>query len=551
MKPKNKRLSMFLELALMPRLCHRLGATLPRAWHNFAIGMALFCFALSSCTQDDSFPGGNDEGRTALLGISTLQANDIDVSNPATRAVATPDYPTTGSVGFFVKADAANGYKAVSNRKGTYSTARNLWLPQAATPADSIWLNSHDADVAIYAPYSATHVTASTLNLTAALRPADGSKDIWCKRFAANNKSKSLAVTLEHLYTRLTVVVSRDGNYKSDANLTALALKGNEIYESATYKPFETAPYTNSSSTGLTPAVTPQTLNASTASATYDLLLIPATLTGDITLTLTVDGKKMQVKVAKEKFTGNKLEAGKQYNVNLKLKPGKLEITSVSVVKWDVLTEVSGGQAEFDEYMDGIDIGLNFYIAKGNVQIGSGGGSGYTYAFAEEQGYYSGTYGGGDYFCWNSLEASGNVTQSSWEDARDPCRKIGDRNWHTPTQVQLQALVNAGSVWGENIYTMKDGTTVNGRYFGATTIPAKEDQDKYVFLPAAGDRDSGGSAGDDTTPTDYAGTYGYYWSSDNYDGSSGHDLYFYSGGANIDYANKGYGFSIRCVKEKP
>lgn len=541
MKPKNKRLSMFLELALMPRLCHRLGATLPRAWHNFAIGMALFCFALSSCTQDDSFPGGNDEGRTALLGISTLQANDIDVSNPATRAVATPNYPTTGVVGFFVKADATNGYKAVSNRKGTYSTARNLWLPQAATPADSIWLNSHDADVAIYAPYSATHVTASTLNLTAALRPADGSKDIWCKRFAANNKSKSLAVTLEHLYTRLTVVVSRDGNYKSDANLTALALKGNEIYESATYKPFETAPYTNSSSTGLTPAVTPQTLNASTASATYDLLLIPATLTGDITLTLTVDRKKMQVKVAKEKFTGNKLEAGKQYNVNLKLKPGKLEITSVSVVKWDVLTEVSGGQAEFDE-IKSIDLGLDFVIAPGNLIATANGSDGYTYTFAAEQGYCGGDGSKTDYFCWNTLEPMGSVTQSSWDDARDPCRKVGDGEWYTPIQVQFQKLIDKGNVWGENIYIMKNGTTVNGCYLGTMTVPTTSNQDKYVFLPAAGFCNSGRYL--------EVGVTGTYWSATLSGGSKAYDLHFLSGSCGVGYGSRYDGVSVRCVRDK-
>lgn len=340
MKPENKRVSMLLELALMPRFCYRHGTIL-----------LFILLLLSSCTQDEVLYGGDAGGSLPALELNTVQATDIDVSKAVTRAVATPDYPTSGHIGFFVKEAVSDGYKAVDNRKGEYNTTRKLWLPQAATPADSIWLNNHDADIAVYAPYDATHTTAATLNLAACLRPADGSKDIWCKRFVANNKSKNLAVTLEHLYTRLTVVVSRDANYKSDANLTAFALKGNEIYQSATYKPFETVPYTNGSTTGVTPAVTAQTLNASTASATYDLLLIPATLTGDFTLTLTVDWKKMQVKIAKDRFATSKLEAGKQYNVNLKLKPGKLEITSVSVVKWDVLTEVSGGQAEFDEYL--------------------------------------------------------------------------------------------------------------------------------------------------------------------------------------------------------
>lgn len=519
----------------MAKLCHRLGTIL-----------LCILLLLSSCTQDDSFGGDNDGGMPALLGISTLQAAGIDVSKVASRAVATPDYPTADSVGFFVKADAANGYKAVNNRKGTYNTARKRWLPQAATPADSIWLNSHDADVAVYAPYRAAHTTAATLNLEACLRPTDGSKDIWCKRFAANNTSKGLAVTLEHLYTRLAVIVSRDAAYKSDAVLSAFALKGDEIYRSATYKPFEAAPYTYGSDTGLTPAVTAQTLNASTASITYDLLLVPATLTGDLTLTLTVDGKKMQVKVGKDRFAAAKLEAGKQYNVNIKLKPGKLEITSISVVKWDVLPEISGGQSEFDE-IKGIDLGLNFVIAPGNLiatkYVGEGGG--YEYTFASEQGYYGGDGSLTDYFNWNTLEPIGNMAQPAWDDARDGCKLVGEGNWRTPTKAEYEALITKGYVWAS--YTLKNGTTVNGVYFGTTTAPGVADQDKYLFLPATGYQyPNQGSA------ATLGGTHGYYWARENDAATNfGYSLYFYAGHVNVPSHRKTNGFPIRCVKEKP
>lgn len=526
---------MLLELALMPRFCYRHGTIL--------LSILLL---LSSCTQDEVWYGGDAGGSLPALELNTVQATDIDVSKVVTRAVATPDYPTSGHIGFFVKEAVSDGYKAVDNRKGEYSTTRKLWLPQAATPADSIWLNNHDADIAVYAPYDATHTTAATLNLAASLRPADGSKDIWCKRFVANNQSKNLAVTLEHLYTRLTVVVSRDANYKSDANLTAFALKGNEIYQSATYKPFETVPYTNGSTTGVTPAVTAQTLNASTASATYDLLLIPATLTGDITLTLTVDGKKMQVKAAKEKFTGNKLEAGKQYNVNLKLKPGKLEITSVSVVKWDALTEVNGGNAEFDE-VEGIDLGLNFVIAPGNLiatkYVGEGGG--YEYAFATEQGYYGGDGSLTDYFNWNTLEPIGSMAQTAWDDARDGCKLVGDGSWRTPTKAECEALIAKGYVWAS--YTLKSGTTVNGAYFGTTIAPNVTDQNKYLFLPAAGYQYP-----NEGSVATLGGSNGYYWASDNDAVNNyGYSLYFYNGYVNVPSHRKTNGFPIRCVKTRP
>lgn len=546
MKPENKRLNMFLELALMTRFCHRRGTIL-----------LLTLLLLSSCAQEDGLPGDNVAGsRPALLGVNTLQAAGIEASRIVSRAVATPDYPTSKSVGFFVKADATNGYKAVNNRKGAYSSARRLWLPDAATPADSIWLNSHDADVAIYAPHDVAQTTAATLNLAACLRPADGSKDIWCKRFAANNQSKNLSVTLEHLYTRLTVVVSRDAAFTSDATLTTFALKGNEVYKTATYKPFETVPYTYGTSTGLTPAVPSTTLNASTASVTYDLLLIPATLTGDPTLTLTVNGKKMRVAVAKEKFTSTKLEAGKQYNVNLKLKPGKLEVTSVTVENWDALAEESGGNAEFVTPPEhAIDIGLGFYIADGNVRAINDGIGAYTYAFAEEQCFYSGVNGaanaaGGDYFCWNTMNPTANIAQSSWDDGRDPCVRVGDGNWHTPTEAQLQALVDAGSVWGENIYTSKHGMKETGQYFGTTTVPSEADQDKYVFLPSAGYRNY--VASDSSTEIINADKVGYYWTIDGHDGSLAYYMICGGGGTPLvtAYGNKMSGFTIRCVYDK-
>ena len=506
--------------------------------------LALILLLLSSCTQDEVLYGGDAGGSLPALGLSAVQATDMDVSKTVTRAVATPDYPTSGYIGFFVKADAANGYKAVDNRKGEYNTARKLWLPQAATPADSIWLNNHDADIAVYAPYDAAHTTAATLNLTAALRPTDGSKDIWCKHFVANNQSKNLAVTLEHLYTRLTVVVSRDANYKSDANLTAFALKGNEIYPSATYKPFETVPYTNSPTTGFAPAVTAQTLDASTASATYDLLLIPATLTGDITLTQTVDGKKMQVKIAKERFAAGKLEAGKQYNVNLKLKPGVLELTSVSVVKWETVPVVNGGNGEFDQpeplgiqlspneitltangctEQDKIDLSKLIW-AKGNLKSTGTDGVTKDYEWAPTQEDY------GYYYTWNS-----SYTGNTSSNGVDPCTLLNPSKygtgWRTPSKNEFDML----SRCTDKAWVAKNG--IDGMWF--------MNNPNGLFLPAAGYRNYREGSG--TTATSYAGSEGDYWSSAAYDGSYGYYLYF-TGNARVSHYDKTYGYPVRCVQ---
>lgn len=464
------------------------------------LATALLLFA--SCTQDDNLPGGTAaDSRPALLGLSNLRAADISTVDVSTRAIdtreattraaaSTPDYPKNQSIGFFVKEDNTHGYPACNNRQGTYNTTRKLWLP---TP-DSIWLNNHDANIVIYAPYDAAQTTAAALNLTSCLR-TDGSKDIWCKRFPANNQSKDLAATLEHVYTRLCITVTLAADYKSEAKLTDIALTGKDIYAGTTYKPFEAVPYIYDGKKGvsLSPAAE-KVLNTTTTSTTYDLLLIPtaadAALTDDLTLTLTVDGKKMRVIIDKTKFTGTKLEAGKQHNINLKLMPGKLALSSVTVVKWDALAEADGGQAEFDEPpVDAIDIGLNFLIAKGNVIATSDGNGGYTYAFAECQGYYSGDPTKGDYFARSMLEPNVDFplddwSDSYWNDNNDPCRRIGDKKWYTPLNDQWGEMYEKGFVWGT--YS-KGGITASGLYLGTKKLAdAQAEPDKFVFLPAAG-----------------------------------------------------------------
>lgn len=298
---------------------------------------------LASCSGDLQ-PGADAGSPSALLQLHSLRASGV--SGAATRAGTTHDYPTDRFIGFFVKADAPNGYAACDNYKGAYDVTGAKWLP-----APDILLNNHNADIAVYAPYDIAQTTPGALNLAACLRPADGSKDIWCKRFTANNQNTGLSLTLEHIYTRLTLSVSRSTDYKEEATLADISLTGNEIYAGAAYRFFEAASYDFDGAVRGFSASSTQVLNDASPTASYDLLLIPtAVLTGDLTLAFTVNGRKMRVTVAREKFadTGGKLEAGRQYNIGLKLVPGKLAIVSVAIVKWDTLAEVEGGDAGYE-----------------------------------------------------------------------------------------------------------------------------------------------------------------------------------------------------------
>jgi len=123
---------------------------------------------------------------------------------------------------------------------------------------------------------------------------------------------------------------------------------------------------------------------------------------------------------------------------------------------------------------------------------------------------------------WDSSIPTGD----SWEKANDPC----PMGWRVPTLAEQQSLIAAGSEW-----TLLNG--VNGRYFGSG--------EQRVFLPAAGYRyDSDGTLS-------YVGSYGDYWSSTPYPGSSedAYGMYFRSEVASTSYYWRSLGFSVRCVSE--
>lgn len=291
---------------------------------------------LAGCTQGEPLPG---EDANSLLQVSHLQTATEDPA--ATRATSTTDY--TGNIGLFMKADATNGYAAQNNVKGTYKAG----TPPTWTLATDIWLNNHNATIAVYAPYDGGQSTSAALKLNAALR-TDNKKDIWYTRVTdANFKKASLSLTLTHVYARCVITVKRAASYLPDAKITTLSLAGTGIYSDATFKLLGASPYDYSgATTGFTPTgVTAQTLNAATSSVAYDLLLIPATLSGNITLTLTVDNQKMKQTIAAGKFSG-KLEAGKQYAISATLRPGELD-ASVTVEPWST-TSIDGGTAEYE-----------------------------------------------------------------------------------------------------------------------------------------------------------------------------------------------------------
>lgn len=308
--------------------------------------LLFFCLnlLLAGCTQQDMLQG--DAPALCPLNITSLytpaEDTDADVS---TRAAGITGILTTSEIGFFMAENTTAHYAAVSNRKGTYKGTPPTWKPDT-----DIWLNNMEASLAVYYPYDPAQPTiGGVLNLTAGLRAntTGMDRDLWCAAFKANSRTEDINLVLKQLYSRLTVtfVKSAAKPYTGTAQLTKVKLDG--VYASATYNPTEKI-YTPAG-TEITAGGLSLVIGEATAAnpVQTDLLLIPnAILTGDITLTATVDGKDMAMKITKEKLSGA-LVAGKQYTLTVILLPTGLQLSSLKTTDWDNSPTGITGDATF------------------------------------------------------------------------------------------------------------------------------------------------------------------------------------------------------------
>ena len=148
----------------------------------------------------------------------------------------------------------------------------------------------------------------------------------------------------------------------------------------------------------------------------------------------------------------------------------------------------------------------------------------------------------GDYFAWgetttkssytdnNSKTYGKNFSDIGGKSQYDAARSNWGGTWRLPTKAELQELKNK-CTW--------EWTTQNGVKGYKVTGP----NGNSIFLPAAGNRDG--------SSLDYAGEYGYYWSSTPTEGNSdiAYYLYFYSSDRSVGWYRRYDGLSVRPVAE--
>ena len=494
---------------------------------------------LASCS-DDGLPasGGGTDAAQAQVPLRVAGASTGTGIGVQTRIAADRTELTSGSIGMFRKADAPNGYTALGNQCFTYATP--FWQT-----GEQIMLGTPNALLAACYPYAEGRVNPVVLNS----RRYDTANDFHYVSFRANKRTSAVTLDLSRVYSRILFNFKADAGYFGDGKVTAIRLEGDGIVPTATLDMLDDAVLSPGGSvrdvlkpvTGLDVAEISGLTTQFTAMAagTADCLMIPHLLQGDITLTVTVDGKKKTGRVTAAQLcgTGGILREGVKYQVNISIRQLEgLVINSIRTTDWD-------SQPAWDEDVTFEPPVVPVNVPKKDINLGGAactdgdkdvpskltwaGGNlksnddSKPYEWAETTTDY------GYYYPWNSTYGHDGYTGGN---NTDPCSKLDvskyGANWRLPSYEETDAL----SRCTDKVLT--DG----GMWF--------MNNSKGLFLPAAGYRSN--TEGSGTTPTGNPETYGYYWNSGAF--GEGCSLYFNSGSARVDYKDGSSGFSVRCVK---
>ncbi|MBP1593195.1 MAG: hypothetical protein H6Q12_213 [Bacteroidetes bacterium] len=285
----------------------------------FAAALAV---VLAGCSQDDSVPGSDT--RTAALGISSVSMS------AAVTTKADVTLTTSGSsIGVYRTADAGNGYAAQLSQY-TYTTS---WA--SASP---VYLNNNNAQICAYYPYA---YTATPLAVALTAQKDDALQDlVYAKNAAYSNTNKTANLTMGHAYSKITFTITKDATYTGTGAISSLSLSNAALVQSNT---IDITSGTYGSGTVATVTYNPAIASITTSATTA--LLLPPTVTamsGNVSLSIIVDGSTLTTTIPASSFPSSKLVAGSNYTVALIIKGSALIVGSVAITDW-ADTATTGG----------------------------------------------------------------------------------------------------------------------------------------------------------------------------------------------------------------
>jgi hypothetical protein len=287
-------------------------------------------------------------GMTAMLLLPGCSSKDdvvangekvaLNVSSASISATTRGVYDaggtlTNGSIGIY---SFNNGYSDANVR---YDYGTSSWTPNDLTK--TIYLGGNAATIFAYAPYTSTfNISATTLN---SIKYSEDNDLCTATASGVSSANTSVALKLDHVYSRITLSIDKDAGYTKACNITNISISGPAMYKTAVANLTPSASTLYTSKTAGTVTIDPQISNITSGTpVTASFLMIPAAtaeFTDVTTLTFTVDGLTYTATlpvVDPASATGlNALSASSNYVISVKLKPTAISISGVTVNPWN------------------------------------------------------------------------------------------------------------------------------------------------------------------------------------------------------------------------
>ncbi len=267
---------------------------------------AVLAALLSGCSKSDDTPA---EVKTDLSVLSvSLDGNAL----------------TSGEIGVFLGGD--NGYTGRNNVKYSFG---NPWSSESP-----VELGSATPSLCAYSPYDASLSDATAVPLTSQQYSA-GADFCYGTLSTTTRNTTTLALNLTHAYAQMTLNIVRDATYPGACAISGVSLSNAGLNASAKLNLFTGAYQSVAGVVAFNPQITGIEAGKS---ATVATLLVPVTtaMSGNLVITLTVDGVPLSTNVEVTGSGLSKLEAGKNYQGTLNVKPVNTGVNAVTIKGWGV-----------------------------------------------------------------------------------------------------------------------------------------------------------------------------------------------------------------------
>lgn len=283
-----------------------------------------------------SLVAGCDNGSDTDLPANALVPVRI-VDAGISAEVQTRATISSGSMGVFRA--AANGYTAQYNSQYTYNGG---WKPNT-----TVYVVGANATLYAYYPYNAATFTANSTTCTLTAQKYDDTKDL-CYASTGGpsvcNKTPNASFAMTRAYARIKLGIQHGAAYTGNCNITNVNLKnstGSNFYNSRTLDISTGSNGGSATGGGWTYALNTGNIAVNATNTAYDVLVPPQPVSGNLTITLTIDGVNRAVNIPAAQFTSNALAAGRQYTIQLTLTAVTLTInSSVTEQAWNATSNM-------------------------------------------------------------------------------------------------------------------------------------------------------------------------------------------------------------------